>query len=102
MLREIGSSSTTRIFMTQTNLFPAGDFKRPRPQRALAQNLGRAWALPGVGLKPFEEIVVQHGPAIPRCRAVAGPRTRNVWSETFLAALRAYRCVRTATSRRGS
>jgi RNA polymerase sigma factor (sigma-70 family) len=45
-----------------------------------------------VSLKPFEEIVAEHGPAILRvCRAVVGQAdAEDVWSETFLAALGAY------------
>jgi RNA polymerase sigma factor (sigma-70 family) len=43
-------------------------------------------------MKPFEQIVAQHGPAILRvCRALLGPHDADdAWSETFLAALRAY------------
>jgi RNA polymerase sigma factor (sigma-70 family) len=45
--------------------------------------------------RPFEEIVTEHGPTVLRvCRAVLGPMSRDdaedTWSETFLAALRAY------------
>lgn len=42
--------------------------------------------------RPFEEIVVQHGPIVLGvCRAVlARPDAEDAWSETFLAALRAY------------
>jgi RNA polymerase sigma factor (sigma-70 family) len=43
-------------------------------------------------MKPFERIVAEHGPTVLRvCRAVVG-RTdaEDAWSETFLAALRAY------------
>jgi RNA polymerase sigma factor (sigma-70 family) len=42
--------------------------------------------------RPFEDIVVQHGPTVLRvCRAVlARPDAEDAWSETFLAALRAY------------
>jgi RNA polymerase sigma factor (sigma-70 family) len=42
--------------------------------------------------RPFEEIVAQHGPTVLRvCRAVlARPDADDAWSETFLAALRAY------------
>jgi RNA polymerase sigma factor (sigma-70 family) len=42
--------------------------------------------------RPFEEIVAQHGPTVLRvCRAVlAHPDAEDAWSETFLAALRAY------------
>src|SRR5215212_1236290 len=42
--------------------------------------------------QPFEEIVAQHGPTVLRvCRAVlAKPDADDAWSETFLAALRAY------------
>ncbi|MFJ7749970.1 RNA polymerase sigma factor [Arthrobacter sp. NPDC097144] len=43
-------------------------------------------------MKPFEAIVTEHGPAVLRvCRAVLGPHdAEDAWSETFLAALRAY------------
>jgi RNA polymerase sigma factor (sigma-70 family) len=42
--------------------------------------------------RPFEEIVTEHGPAVLRvCRAVlARSDAEDAWSETFLAALRAY------------
>jgi RNA polymerase sigma factor (sigma-70 family) len=42
--------------------------------------------------RPFEEIVAQHGPTVLRvCRAVLGPAdAEDAWSETFLAALKAY------------
>ena len=42
--------------------------------------------------RPFEEIVAEHGPTVLRvCRAVlARPDADYAWSETFLAALRAY------------
>lgn len=41
---------------------------------------------------PFEEVVAAHGPTVLRvCRAVlARPDADDAWSETFLAALRAY------------
>ncbi len=43
-------------------------------------------------VKPFEQIVAEHGPAVLRvCRAILGPADADdAWSETFLAALRAY------------
>ncbi|GAB3525687.1 RNA polymerase sigma factor [Arthrobacter monumenti] len=43
-------------------------------------------------LKPFEQIVTEHGPTVLRvCRAVLGHHdAEDAWSETFLAALRAY------------
>lgn len=43
-------------------------------------------------LIPFEELVTRHGPAVLRvCRAVLGYyEAEDAWSETFLAALRAY------------
>lgn len=43
-------------------------------------------------MKPFEQIVAQHGPTVLRvCRAVLGPvDADDAWSETFLAALKAY------------
>ena len=47
-------------------------------------------------LPPFEEIVTTHGPTVLRvCRAVLGPMDADdAWSETFLAALRAYPTLR--------
>ena len=43
-------------------------------------------------LPPFEEVVRIHGPTVWRvCRALLGPvEADDAWSETFLAALRAY------------
>ncbi|WP_231740327.1 MULTISPECIES: sigma-70 family RNA polymerase sigma factor [unclassified Mycobacterium] len=43
-------------------------------------------------VRPFEEVVAQHGPTVLRvCRAVVGPvDAEDAWSETFLSALRAY------------
>jgi RNA polymerase sigma factor (sigma-70 family) len=45
-----------------------------------------------VTLPPFEEVVQVHGPTVWRvCRALLGPvEADDAWSETFLAALRAY------------
>jgi RNA polymerase sigma factor (sigma-70 family) len=44
------------------------------------------------GKPPFETVVADHGPTVLRvCRAVLGPADADdAWSETFLAALRAY------------
>ncbi|MCH6163711.1 RNA polymerase sigma factor [Streptomyces marispadix] len=43
-------------------------------------------------LRPFEQVVAEYGPMVLRvCRAVVGPvDAEDAWSETFLAALRAY------------
>jgi RNA polymerase sigma factor (sigma-70 family) len=43
-------------------------------------------------VKPFEQIVAEHGPMVLRvCRATLGRAdAEDAWSETFLAALRAY------------
>jgi RNA polymerase sigma factor (sigma-70 family) len=43
-------------------------------------------------MRPFEEIVGEYGPMVLRvCRAVLGPSdAEDAWSETFLAALKAY------------
>jgi RNA polymerase sigma factor (sigma-70 family) len=43
-------------------------------------------------MRPFEQIVTDYGPMVLRvCRAVLGPADADdAWSETFLAALRAY------------
>jgi RNA polymerase sigma factor (sigma-70 family) len=45
-----------------------------------------------VKVRPFEEVVAEHGPTVLRvCRAVVGPvDAEDAWSETFLSALRAY------------
>jgi RNA polymerase sigma factor (sigma-70 family) len=45
-----------------------------------------------VKLEPFDTVVRRHGPTVLRvCRAVVGPDVADdAWSETFLAALRAY------------
>lgn len=42
--------------------------------------------------QPFEQVVAQHGPTVLRvCRVLLGPHdAEDAWSETFLAALRAY------------
>ena len=44
------------------------------------------------GKQPFEAIVAQHGPTVLRvCRAILSPADADdAWSETFLAALKAY------------
>jgi RNA polymerase sigma factor (sigma-70 family) len=49
-----------------------------------------------VSLPPFERVVAEHGPAVFRvCRAVLGPQdAEDAWSETFLAALKAYPTIR--------
>ncbi|MEV0945189.1 RNA polymerase sigma factor [Rhodococcus sp. NPDC049939] len=43
-------------------------------------------------LRPFEDVVAEHGPTVLRvCRAVVGPTdAEDAWSETFIAAMRAY------------
>lgn len=43
-------------------------------------------------MKPFEAIVTEYGPTVLRvCRAVVGPTAaEDAWSETFLAAMKAY------------
>lgn len=43
-------------------------------------------------MRPFEQIVAEHGPRVLRvCRALLGPAdAEDAWSETFLAALKAY------------
>lgn len=45
-----------------------------------------------MAVRPFEEVVAEHGTAVLRvCRATAGPdAAEDAWSETFLAAMRAY------------
>ena len=45
-----------------------------------------------MGLKPFDQVVVEHGPTVLRlCRALLGPvEADDAWSDTFLSALQAY------------
>jgi DNA-directed RNA polymerase specialized sigma24 family protein len=45
-----------------------------------------------MGRQPFEAIVAAYGPMVLRvCRAILGPTAADdAWSETFLAAMRAY------------
>jgi RNA polymerase sigma factor (sigma-70 family) len=45
-----------------------------------------------IGKQPFEAVVAEHGATVLRvCRAVLGPADADdAWSETFLAAMRAY------------
>jgi RNA polymerase sigma factor (sigma-70 family) len=54
-------------------------------------------------MQPFEKIVVDHGPVVMRvCRALLGPGdVDDAWSETFLAALRAYPELRPGSNVRG-
>ena len=49
-----------------------------------------------MSVKPFEQVVDEHGPAVLRvCRAILSPADADdAWSETFLAALRAYPALR--------
>jgi RNA polymerase sigma factor (sigma-70 family) len=51
-------------------------------------------------VKPFEQMVDEHGPAVLRvCRAMLGPADADdAWSETFLAALRAYPQLRSGSN----
>jgi RNA polymerase sigma factor (sigma-70 family) len=54
-------------------------------------------------MQPFEAIVAEHGPVVMRvCRALLGPvEADDAWSETFLAALRAYPELRAGSNVRG-
>jgi RNA polymerase sigma factor (sigma-70 family) len=56
-----------------------------------------------VTVKPFEQIVTEHGPAVLRaCRAMLEPADADdAWSETFLAALRGYPRLRPGSNVRG-
>lgn len=54
-------------------------------------------------MQPFEAIVAEHGQVVMRvCRALLGPvEAEDAWSETFLAALRAYPQLRAGSNVRG-
>jgi RNA polymerase sigma factor (sigma-70 family) len=56
-----------------------------------------------VTARPFEELVVEHGPVVMRvCRALLGPADADdAWSETFLSAMRAYPRLRPDSNVRG-
>jgi RNA polymerase sigma factor (sigma-70 family) len=56
-----------------------------------------------VSVRPFEEIVAEHGSVVLRvCRALLGPDdAEDAWSETFLSALRAYPDLRPDSNVRG-
>jgi RNA polymerase sigma factor (sigma-70 family) len=47
-------------------------------------------------MRPFEQIVVEHGPVVMRvCHALVGPDdAQDAWSDTFLSALGAYPALR--------
>jgi RNA polymerase sigma factor (sigma-70 family) len=66
--------------------------------RAAAARLGEAPGRPG-DRRPFEEVVAEHGAAVMRvCRALLAPAdAADAWSETFLAALRAWPRLRPAS-----
>jgi RNA polymerase sigma factor (sigma-70 family) len=54
--------------------------------------------------QPFEAVVAEHGPSVMRvCRALLGGSSDadDAWSETFLAALRAYPRLRPGSNIRG-
>ena len=54
-------------------------------------------------MRPFEEVVAEHGPVVMRvCRAwLGGTDAEDAWSETFLSALRAYPQLRPDSNVRG-
>ena len=54
-------------------------------------------------MQPFEAIVAEHGAVVMRvCRGLLGPvEAEDAWSETFLAALRAYPSLRAGSNVRG-
>jgi RNA polymerase sigma factor (sigma-70 family) len=56
-----------------------------------------------VTAQPFEAVVEEHGPVVMRvCRALLGPADADdAWSETFIAALRAYPRLRPESNVRG-
>jgi len=56
-----------------------------------------------VTVQPFEDVVTEHGPTVLRvCRALLGPvDADDAWSETFVAALRAYPELRPNSNVRG-
>jgi RNA polymerase sigma factor (sigma-70 family) len=56
-----------------------------------------------MAMQPFEAIVAEHGAVVMRvCRAFLGPvEAEDAWSETFLAALRAYPRLEAGSNIRG-
>lgn len=64
-------------------MFDTGDISQSPPAKRLHAVTAK---------RPFEAVVVDHGPAVLRvCRAIVGPvDADDAWSETFLSALRGY------------
>ncbi|MCU1361048.1 MAG: polymerase, sigma-24 subunit, subfamily [Ilumatobacteraceae bacterium] len=56
-----------------------------------------------MSLRPFDQIVTEHGPTVLRvCRALVGPTdAQDAWSETFLSAMQAYPTLRDHDNIRG-
>jgi RNA polymerase sigma factor (sigma-70 family) len=74
-------------------LKPPGVAAAGRKSRLGVSRSAEGERLQGMGIKqPFEKIVADHGATVLRvCRVLlAGPDADDAWSETFLAALRAY------------
>jgi RNA polymerase sigma factor (sigma-70 family) len=85
---------TAWALMTRTNLMESsrGPSQTGRPVRSR-----------DAAVRPFEEIVAEHGPVVMRvCRALLGPAdAADAWSETFLSALEAYPKLQPESSIRG-
>ena len=71
----------------------------PRPASRI--EVAERWQ--GVSVEPFERVVAEHGATVLRvCRALLPPAdAEDAWSETFLAALRAYPTLRPGSNVRG-
>ena len=79
-------------------------FGGPRAPMSTSRSAGPGRLHQVTAKPPFEAIVAEHGATVLRvCRAVLGPADADdAWSETFLAALKAYpRLPPTPTSRPG-
>ena len=88
------------------NVPPRLSGSRPRESRSSSDSTSRFTSprcLSSVSLPPFEDIVAEHGSTVFRvCRAVLGPvDAEDAWSETFLAALKAYPRLRPESNVKG-
>jgi RNA polymerase sigma factor (sigma-70 family) len=85
-------------------------WSRPRSWSSTTEQLGSAPHIVAavgvdndVSLQPFEHVVSEHGPTVMRvCRAMLrGADAEDAWSETFIAAMRAYPGLRPDSNIRG-
>jgi RNA polymerase sigma factor (sigma-70 family) len=90
MIRYLGNRVHSRKRSGQSN--ESKNDTRELTLATTSRTLGTRRLQGMTGKQPFEAIVTQHGPTVLRvCRAILSPADADdAWSETFLAAMRAY------------